>query len=313
LALLVAEPYGTFGALNPTGHAAIYLARVCAETPTSLRRCGPEENGVVISRYDRVAGYDWVAIPLMPYLYGVERAEDVPDFVDRAGVAHIRDAYRRKYLRELAPDDPQREIPKGHWIQLIGASYDRAIHGYALETTPEEDDRLIEYLNSKPNKRRFHLLFRNCADFARGIVNFYYPGAVRRNLIADLGISTPKQSAKALVKYAKRHDDLELSYFTVPQIAGVPPSRKVRGVAEALIRSKKYVVPLVVLQPWVAATALGAYLTSGRFDPTRLAETTCTPESLGECTRARGLVAVQATPPVSGTSGKVEGVLEVGQ
>ena len=40
-ALLMEEPYGFFGALNPTGHNAIYFQRICAETPVKLRRCGP--------------------------------------------------------------------------------------------------------------------------------------------------------------------------------------------------------------------------------------------------------------------------------
>src|ERR1700722_4380100 len=68
-ALLIEEPYGWFGSINPTGHSAIYLNRVCAETPTVLRRCNPGETGVVISRYSRIRSFDWVAIPLLPYLY----------------------------------------------------------------------------------------------------------------------------------------------------------------------------------------------------------------------------------------------------
>ena len=55
-ALLLAEPFGAFGSMNPTGHAAIYLARVCATSPTSLRHCQPGEPVVVISRYHKVAG-----------------------------------------------------------------------------------------------------------------------------------------------------------------------------------------------------------------------------------------------------------------
>jgi hypothetical protein len=39
-ALLMEEPYGEFGAFNPTGHAAIYLNHICAESPTMLRPCG---------------------------------------------------------------------------------------------------------------------------------------------------------------------------------------------------------------------------------------------------------------------------------
>jgi hypothetical protein len=50
-ALLMEEPYGLFGALNPTGHLAIYFERVCADTPMRLRRCTAGEAGSVIARY----------------------------------------------------------------------------------------------------------------------------------------------------------------------------------------------------------------------------------------------------------------------
>ncbi|HTM12466.1 MAG TPA: hypothetical protein VL127_06130, partial [Bryobacteraceae bacterium] len=48
LALLLEEPFGQFGGMTPTGHAAIYLSRVCAATPVSLRRCNQGELGAVI-------------------------------------------------------------------------------------------------------------------------------------------------------------------------------------------------------------------------------------------------------------------------
>jgi hypothetical protein len=64
--LLVEEPYGKLGFFTATGHAAVYLSGVCAQTPLILRRCTPGESGIVLSRYDGVGGYDWVAIPLVP-------------------------------------------------------------------------------------------------------------------------------------------------------------------------------------------------------------------------------------------------------
>ena len=54
-----------------------------------LRPCAPGELGAVISRYDGVGGYDWVAIPLIPYLYAVEQTEDIPLFVDPKMVAFL--------------------------------------------------------------------------------------------------------------------------------------------------------------------------------------------------------------------------------
>ncbi|HEX4320169.1 MAG TPA: hypothetical protein VHZ52_04655, partial [Acidobacteriaceae bacterium] len=73
-ALLMEQPYGVFGTLNPTGHAAVYLEHVCADTPVRVRLCNLGETGIVISRYKGLAGYDWIAIPLIPYLYSVDNA-----------------------------------------------------------------------------------------------------------------------------------------------------------------------------------------------------------------------------------------------
>src|SRR5277367_3219940 len=99
--LLLEEPYGTFGGMNPTGHSAIYFSRVCAETPVLLRRCDPGEIGVVISRYHRVGGYDWIAIPLVPYLYAVDGVDQVPASANPEEVASLRDTYRRAHLEGI--------------------------------------------------------------------------------------------------------------------------------------------------------------------------------------------------------------------
>jgi len=62
------EPYSYDGTFAGTGHTAVYLDRVCAATPVKLRRCPPGEQGIVLSRYHGIAGYDWLAMPLIPYL-----------------------------------------------------------------------------------------------------------------------------------------------------------------------------------------------------------------------------------------------------
>jgi hypothetical protein len=112
VSLFLEEPHGVFGDLNPTGHAAIYLSNVCAASFTSLRSCRPGELGVVISRYHRIAGLDCIAIPLIPYLYSVDSAEQVPLQASAQDVAKLRDDYRRKYLEQLAPDLPDGSTPK---------------------------------------------------------------------------------------------------------------------------------------------------------------------------------------------------------
>jgi hypothetical protein len=279
--LFVQEPYGLFGAINPTGHASVYLSRVCAETPVTLRRCEPGEFGIVISRYRKVSGYDWIAIPLVPYLYAVEDFASIPEEANRETVAYLRDEYRRKHLREIVPDGPEGQTPKGSWIELIGAAYNRKIYGFQIETTEAEDEHLISVLNSRTNKSHFNLFVNNCADFARGILNLYYADAIRRSYIADAGITTPQQIAKSLISYAKHHPDLAVSAFFLPQIPGSRnPSHRVDSVSAALVKSKKYILPLAAFHPWVAGGIFAIYMVNGRFNVARYAETEYTPVDL---------------------------------
>jgi hypothetical protein len=266
VALLMEEPYGEFGAMNPTGHAAVYLNHICAASPTELRMCRNGEYGVVISRYHKVDGYDWIAVPLIPYLYAVQDLSDVPVSVDKAQVAELRDAYRRQYLLRLAPDDRQGRTPKGEWTQLVGSSYDRTIHGFQVKSTTEQDERFVAIFNDKRNVGHFNLLFHNCADFSRVVLDTSLPHAIHRNFIADVGLMTPKQVARSLVKYGKRHPELEMSAFVIPQVPGsVARSHGVDGVAESLVKSKKYLLPLVVLSPEFTGGVVVAYLVEGRM------------------------------------------------
>src|SRR5579864_7829479 len=190
--LLLEEPYSYDGAFGGTGHAAVYLSRVCAESPLILRRCDPGEFGAVISRYDGIAGHDWIAIPLIPYLYAVDKPENVPLSADEKLVDFLRDQYRRTHLQSVAPDGPGGQTPGGRWAELVGADYRRTIYGFQLDTTEQQDDELIRKYNSDANRDRFNLVTHNCADFARNLINFYYPKVLRRNLVGDLGVTTPK-------------------------------------------------------------------------------------------------------------------------
>jgi hypothetical protein len=270
--LLLEEPYGGMGYFTATGHAAVYLSGVCADSPLVLRRCAPGETGIVLSRYDGVGGYDWVAIPLIPYLYAVERPEDVPLFANAKMALFLRDRYRRKYLEALAPDVKDGETPGGNWYQLVGSSYDRTIYGFQIGTTPEQDEALIRKYNSSPNRSHFHLLSNNCADFAKGVINFYYPKSLHRSLVADVGITTPKQLAKLLTKFSDRHPAIEFSRLIISQVPGsMPRSSAVHGVVESFFTSKKYLVPSVVVSPIFAGCVAAVYVGTGagHFEPAR--------------------------------------------
>jgi hypothetical protein len=266
VALLMEEPYGEFGAVNPTGHAAVYFNHICADSPTMLRPCHDGEYGVVISRYHKIDGYDWLAIPLVPYLYAVDSLADVPQTVDKEQVAALRDAYRKQHLLDLAPNNRQGGSPKGEWTELVGSSYDRTIHGFQVDSTPAQDQRFINTYNDRRNVGHFNLLFHNCADFSRVVLDIYLPHAIHRNFIADVGLMTPKQVARSLVSYGKKHPELEMTAFVIPQVPGsIHRSHPVDGVAESLVKSKKYLLPMVFLAPEVTGGVAVAYLVDGRM------------------------------------------------
>ena len=266
-ALFLEEPYGKMGAMDPTGHAAVYLTNVCASSPTRLRRCRPGEVGVVISRYHRVAGYDWLAIPLLGYLYAVDSLQKIPASADAESVAALRDAYRRAHLLRLIPNTPDGQAPPGDWTQLVGSVYDRKLYGFQIETTPQQDEAFIWHYNKQKNKAHYSLFFANCADFARTVLNFYAPHSVHRNFFTDAGITTPKQVAKSLNSYARHHPILEMSSFVIPQVPGsIPRSKRVDDVAEGLLKSKKYVLPLALLSPVAVGSIAVLYFTEGRFN-----------------------------------------------
>jgi hypothetical protein len=270
--LLLEEPYGKLGFVTATGHAAVYLTGVCAETPVKLRACAPGELGVVISRYDGVAGYDWVAIPLIPYLYAVDNPDDIPLFVDPKVVNFLRDQYRRKYLEGIAPEVADGETPGGNWYELVGSAYDRAAYAFQIQTTSAQDKAFVRAYNSSQNRSHFHLSYRNCADFAKDVINFYYPKALHRSIVADVGITTPKQMATMLIKFSDRHPELEFSRYVIPQIPGTQArSTKVHGVVESFLKSKKYIVPTAIANPVLAGCVVAVYVGTGagRFDPSK--------------------------------------------
>lgn len=268
--LMLEQPYGRLGRLTGSGHVAIYLSRVCAATPIRLRRCRPGEHGVVIARYHNADAYDWTAIPLVPYLYAVDTSSQIPATMNKAALKRLRDHYRETHLREFILADGGEKTRK-NWTQLIGSAYDRKIYVFEIKTTPAQDDALIEKLNAARNKSHFNYFFNNCANFAESIMDAYYPHSVHRSFTADLGLMTPKQSAKSLVTYAKHHPNVKVSIFVIPQVPGtIDRSTTSYGVIEALLKKKQFLLPLVpltILQPYVTVALVGTYITRGRFNP----------------------------------------------
>jgi hypothetical protein len=264
-ALLMEEPYGFFGMLNPTGHTAIYFEHVCAETPVKLRRCEPGEMGAVVARYSGIGNYDWIAIPLVPYLYSTENAADVPERVNHDIVDRLRDSYHERHLLSLGEKVPEGGFLHGGWTELIGVAYERRIYAFRFNTTAAQDDAFIEHMNASPNRSDFDLLFSNCSDFAREALNQYFPGTFKRSIFPDAGMTTPKQITYKLVRYARKHKETELKVFEIPQIPGYRRnSRTNKSVAESLVTTA-YAVPIAIVNPYLAGGLFVDYLVRGHY------------------------------------------------
>ena len=263
-ALLMENAAGISGIFDPTGHEALYFARICAASPTHLRRCAPGELGMVISRYKGVGGYDWLAVPLLPYLYATENPQEIQGRVDHERVNSLRLAYHDAQLTSLE-DVPEGGRIKRGWNQLVGASYERRIYAFRFETTPEQDDALIARLNAAANRSHFNIFFGNCSDFSSHVLDLYFPGVFRRHVLPDGGITTPRQVAYELVRYARNHPELRLTVLEIPQIPGYRrPSRKNQSVAVSLLLTGD-VVPVALLNPFVAAAMVADSLLWGRY------------------------------------------------
>jgi hypothetical protein len=263
-ALLMENAAGISSVFDPTGHEALYFARICAASPTHLRRCTPGELGMVISRYKGVGGYDWLAVPLLPYLYAAENPQEIPERVEHETVNSLRLAYHDAQLTSLE-DVPEGGRIKRGWNQLVGSAYERRIYAFRFQTTPEQDDALIARLNAAANRSHFNIFFGNCSDFSSHVLDLYFPGVFRRHVLPDGGITTPRQVAYELVRYARKHPELRLTVLEIPQIPGYRrPSRKNQSVADSLLLTGD-VVLVALLNPFVAAAMVADSLLWGRY------------------------------------------------
>jgi hypothetical protein len=288
-ALFMEEPYGFFGTLNPTGHIAIYFGRICAETPVELRRCQPGELGSVIARYQGIRDYDWVAIPLIPYMYSVEDPSDVPDKVDRKQVRRLRNRYREANLQSLGDDLPSGNFAHGGWTQLVGTTYERRIYAFRFDTTPAQDDALIARVNAGPNRSHFNLLFNNCADLSRMVLNSYFPRTFSRSIFPDAGVTTPKQMAYKLVRYASKHPETQLNVFEIRQVPGYRrQSHSNKSIAESLTTTG-YAIPIVLLNPYLGGGLFVDFLVRGHFHPIPRNPPVLRPDNLFALTSATGV------------------------
>lgn len=254
------------------GHTAVYLSAVCADSPIRVRLCRAGEQGVVLSNYRHLGedqNYEWNAVPLNLYLYGVENTEARPEYANSLLRWVLEERYRKKYLSSICHDQCATD-PKALWRESVANSFLRDLYMFSLRTTREQDRAFVEQFNRKGNVGHYNLMWHNCADFVQEVVNFYYPGAAQADHLNDLGVTGPKAIAKSFTHYGVRHPELGLQVTRFTQIPGeFPPSKDNRKGTEEMFRANRWRVPMAFLLHWELLGAMGSYGLTGRFNPER--------------------------------------------
>jgi hypothetical protein len=262
--------------ITGTGHSAVYLSRVCPDSPVKLRLCRPGEQGSVLSTYTTLGEdqrFEWNAVPLSIYLYGVDDPGDRPLFGSRKIKRVLEEQYRAKYLTAYCTTRSCQTSNSAEWREMVGANLSRGIYIFVAETTEEQDLKFITEFNSLPNVNHFNGVRRNCADFTRRIVNTYFPHAASPDYINDFGMTSPKAIARSFTRYALRHPEIRFRILHFAQVPGtIKRSSEVRDGTEQLYHSKKLLVPMILFAEHTLPVMAAFYVLTGRFNPEREAE-----------------------------------------
>jgi hypothetical protein len=253
-----------------SGHSAIYLSRLCPETPVKLRLCAADESGSVISMYNKLdedQDFEWNAVPLPLFLYGVDDENNRPLLAWPSLLRLLQDQARETYLAGVCRAAPCAANRRGNWRELFASTFIRDIYIFEVKTTLQQDLALMAHLNARTNVNHYSGISNNCADFAAAVLNFYFPGSARADHINDFGITSPKAISKSFTRYARRHPALELRVFRFTQVPGTySQSHDARKGMEMFFRSKKMLLPML-LRPHELALFIGSYSLTGRFNP----------------------------------------------
>jgi hypothetical protein len=254
-----------------TGHSAIYLSRICPESPVKLRLCRVGEHGSILSSYSNLGEdwpFEWNAVPLYVYLYGVESTDSRPIFSSKKIKRVLEERYREKYLSPYCASEFCTTNRKADWRQMVGATLSRSIYIFVVETTLQQDVYFIGQFNSASNRNHFNYITRNCANFTMNVINSYFPHAVHANHINDFGMASPKAIARSFTLYALKRSDLRFGVLHFGQLPGtIKRSSETREGTEQFYQFKKLVAPMLLF----GATSL-PYLLTGRFNPEKMLE-----------------------------------------
>ncbi|HZP23440.1 MAG TPA: hypothetical protein VFB04_08335, partial [Terriglobales bacterium] len=258
-------------ALTGAGHSGVYLSNVCTVTPVQLRLCRPGELGTVIQNYENFeenAPFAWNAVPLGVYLYGVDDPAQRPLFGSPELRLALQEQYRRKYLEPICSTERCINDPRANWRDSVAAAFVREIYIFEVATAPEQDEQFVRDFNARANVNHYSGFANNCADFAKLVANIYFPHSAHRNILNDLGMTTPKAIARSFTHYAEHHPELDLRVVRVEQLPGTyKRSSDTREGTEQLFRAKKLLVPIAVFGYQAVPVFAASYFLTGRFSP----------------------------------------------
>jgi hypothetical protein len=283
IALLCGSAYGDVGVVldesinssvewvTGSGHTAVYFSRICPESPVKLRPCRPGEEGSVMNNYLNLGEdqrFQWNVVPLSVYVYGVQDDRERPLFGSKKLKAVLEQKYRAQALAEYCSREDCGE--KADWTYMVAAGMMRSMYIFAVKTTLQQDLDLIDKFNSLPNENHFNGIARNCADFAKEVVDTYFPHAAHRDVINDFGMTSPKAVARTFTHYALSHPQLQFYVLHFSQLPGTfRRSTLARDGTEQLYHSKKLLVPMVIFAGYELPVVAAAHVLTGRFNPER--------------------------------------------
>jgi hypothetical protein len=256
-----------------SGHTSVYFSRICAESPVKLRLCRPGEVGSVMSNYINLGEdqrFEWNIVPFSVYVYGVPDARNRPIFGSEKIKAVLERRYRDRTLSAYCLGQGCRTSNKAEWRETVGAGMVRSMYIFAVRTTVQQDLDLIERFNTLPNENHFNGVTRNCADFAKNVVDTYFPHAAHRDVINDFGMTSPKAVARTFSRYALSHPESHFYVLHFSQLPGtIKRSTEARNGTEQLYHSKKLLVPMVMFATYEVPMIAAAHILTGHFNPER--------------------------------------------
>jgi hypothetical protein len=151
---------------------------------------------------------------------------------------------------------------------MLGGTFIRTVYLFRVKTSLVQDLQLIAEFNALPNENHYNGFRRNCADFARSLVNQYFPGAAKPDHLNDFGMTSPKAIAKSFCGYAEKRPELAFTAERFDQLPGpIKRSSPCRKGTEVSFRLKKWFVPLLAMRSHELPFFLAAYALTGRFNP----------------------------------------------